>query len=217
MQDAYGYPMPTRMATRLHTLWLQAMFDPVTHPTVPEEVQPLGALLDWDRLLMLEPSPTMMDPCAGNGNILAALAEELPWLEQRGKLINNDINTEYDTHLHFDCMTEEDWIVAPQDVDVFICSPPFQLIDILLPLLVQRARICVALHVPADYISNGPAYRRMYWSYLQHEGRIAEIRGLCRVKDRPTRRCAWILVFASQELKEALWQSTVDSFTLSGE
>ena len=213
----YGYEVPVRMATRLHTLWLQAMFDPVTHPTVPEEVQPLAALLDWDRLLMLEPHPLIMDPCAGHGSILAALTEELPKLHLHAQLVNNDINTSYNTHLHFDCMAAEDWSVAPEAVDMFICSPPFQLVDLLLPLLVQKARICVALHVPADYISNGPAYRRKYWSYLQHEGRVAEIRGLCRVKDRPTRRCAWINIFASAELKEALWQSTVENFTLFGD
>jgi hypothetical protein len=102
------------MATKLHTLWLRAQLNPVNFQTEPEEVQPLGALINWERLLRYRPSPVFLDPCAGPKEaILAALSEEVPVLQKEAHLINNDINTSYPTQLHFDALNPVEWDVAP--------------------------------------------------------------------------------------------------------
>jgi hypothetical protein len=210
----FGYPVSARMASRLRTYWIRALQNPVTFATTPAEVTPLTTLLDWNQLCLLKPCPVIMDPCAGNLAIAKTLREELPLIAARGCLLNNDVDTSHPTEFHFDCIDPEQWQVVPWDVDAFVCSPPFDLIDCLWPYLVLKAKIFTALHVPGDYISNGPQWRRSFWAHLQQEGRAVEIRGLPRVKGRGTRRCSWIIVFASPEVKEMFWQAQNDCFTL---
>lgn len=203
------------MATKLHTLWLRAQLHPVAFYTEPEEVQPLGALINWERLLKHQPSPVLLDPCAGpTGAILAALAEEVPCLQTRAKLVNNDINTSYPTQLQFDALNPVEWDIAPTKIDIIIASPPFQLLDPFVGECLHRASLFTCIHCPADYVSNGPVFRRTLWSWLQQQDRTAEIRGLPRAKERNTRRCSWIIIFKSRLLKQQLWQSSIDCFTL---
>lgn len=190
------------------------MVDPLTFATTPEEVQPLSALINWERLLKLQPEPWIMDPCAAEGAILSTLKMELPAVARSAVLLSNDINTGFPTDYHFDIITPDEWNVLPQHPDLLICSPPFNLLDAILPDLVLRAKICTMCHIPGDYIHNGPAYRRKWWAHLQSQGRTAEIRGLCRVKGRGTRRCSWLCIFATASLKQALWQCRFECFTL---
>ena len=215
LEYLFGYPIPIRMATRLHTLWLRAQLEPITFPTMPEEVEPLGPLLNWDQIFKLEPSPVMIDPCAGaDGAILSALADEVPQVATKATLLNNDINTSYPTQLHFDALRPEEWAVAPTKLDIITASPPFQLLDPFLGEFVLRANLFVCMHCPSDYIANGPAYRRTFWNWYQEAGLTAELRGLPRVKGRNTRRCSWLIIFRTPELKRRIWQASVDCFTL---
>jgi hypothetical protein len=203
------------MATKLHTLWLRAQLNPVNFQTEPEEVQPLGALINWERLLKYRPSPVFLDPCAGpKGAILAALSEEVPALQKEAHMINNDINTSYPTQLHFDALNPVEWDVAPPNIDIIVTSPPFQLLDPFLGECLNRANLFTCIHCPADYVSNGPVFRRTLWSWLQQQDLTAAIRGLPRAKDRNTRRCSWIIIFKTPLLNWMLWQSTIDCFTL---
>ena len=190
------------------------MVDPLTFATTQEEVQPLSALIHWDRLLWMVPRPCIMDPCAAEGAILSTLKQELPAVRSKATLISNDINTGFSTDYHFDIVTPDEWKVLQHPPDIFVCSPPFNLLDAILPDLVLRARICTLCHIPGDYIHHGPTYRRLWWTHLQSEGRTAEIRGLCRVKGRGTRRCSWLCIFATAAWKHALWQCRHECFTL---
>ena len=206
--------MPKRLASRLHTEWLRATEDPLTFATTFEEVQPLSTLINWDAVCNIISSPVIMDPCAGEGAILSALRAEIPKVEERATTISNDINTGFKTDYHFDIINPEDWSVVLPQVDVFICSPPFNLLDAILPDLVLRATTCTICHTPGDYLQNGPSYRRKWWAYLQSQGRTAELRGLCRVKGRGTRRCSWLCIFATAQLRDTLWLSRHECFTL---
>ena len=202
------------MASRLRTLWTRALQNPITFPTTPEEVIPLTSMLDWNQLSQLAITPVVMDPCAGNMAINRTLHQELPLLAERAYLMSNDVDVTHPTEFHFDCVNPDEWTVVPYEVDVFVCSPPFDIIDCIWPYLVMQAEVFTALHVPGDYISNGPPWRRAYWSYLQQEGLAVELRGLPRVKGRGTRRCSWIIVFATTEYKQLFWQAQTDCFTL---
>jgi hypothetical protein len=215
MERLFGYPVPQRMASKLHTFWRRAQEAPITWSTTPEEILPLTYLIHWHNALRLIPGPVILDPCAGHGWILATLADELPSLAAEAVFCNNDINHNLPTHLHFDAASSEEWDhAAPDPVDIIITSCPFEITDAMLPEFVIRAKLFVALHCQSDFIQNGPSYRRSYWAWLQSQGRTAEIRGLPRAKNRNTRRCTWLLIFASAEIKESLWQGLAESCTL---
>lgn len=209
-----GYPVHPRLSSRMHTLWQQALREPITFPTTQAEVTPLSQLVDWPSLFDISPSPVLMDPCAGEGNILASLASEVPDIAIRAWLYCNDVNNAYPADFHFDCLQPEEWRAAPPELDVLVCSPPFELADIIFGDLAIRARLFAACHLPGDYVSNGPPYRRAWWAWLQSQGRTAELRGLPRVPMRGTRRCSWFMVFASSALRDRLWASQHECFTL---
>lgn len=209
-----GYPVHPRLASRMHTLWQQALREPVTFPTTPAEVSPLAQLLDWPSLFSLSPSPVLLDPCAGEGNILSSLATEVPEMTGRAILYSNDVNWSYPADFHFDCLQPAEWGQVPSELDVLVCSPPFELADPIFGDLAMRARLFTACHLPGDYVSNGPPYRRAWWAWLQSQGRTAELRGLPRVPWRGTRRCSWFIVFTSRALRDQLWLSEHECHTL---
>jgi len=213
MEWLLGYPVPSRLASRIHTYWLTALREPVTFPTLAAEVAPLASVVNWEYLLDTVQAPVLFDPCAGEGNILAALASEVPLLEARAPLYNNDVNSAYPADFHFDCLEPSEWATAPAEPDVLLCSPPFELADPIFGDLAIRAQMFAACHLPGDYISNGPSYRRAWWSWLQSQGRTAELRGLPRAPLRGTRRCSWFFVFASQAVRDSLWAPQHECFT----
>lgn len=214
MEHNLGYPVTLRSASRLHTWWRRALVEPVTFVTQPEEVQPLTRLIDWPEVFHAYPRLLIMDPCAGKRSILLAIAAELPMAVEYATFISNDINPSYDTDMHFDVMDPMQWASAPSDLDIIVSSVPWELADAILPDLVLRARLFCAFHVSSDWIANGPLWRRCWIAWLQNEGVLAEIRGLPRVKGRGTRRCTWLIIFASPEIKNMFWQPTLDCFTL---
>ena len=195
MEYLFGYPVDARIASRLHTWWLKAMFDPVTFATEPEEVQPLSVPINWDRVCGITKNPVVFDPCAGHNSIISALSEELPRLEREANLLSNDINTGhmgYATDFHFDIVDPEQWPLGPAQVDIILASVPWELADAMVPNLALRARMFGAFRLSSDWVANGPVWRRNWIAWLQNEGRLAEIRRLPRVKSRATRRCTWV-------------------------
>ena len=188
----YGYPVPQKHAIRLRTYWLRALNNPVTFATSPEEVRPLSVLINWRKLLRLCPQPVMLDPCAGEGTVLRTIKEEVPGLKNAA-LYNNDVSSSHCTELTFDCVTPDEWAVAPSKIDIIMSSPPWNIADCMFPDFVSRSRLFTAMHNSGDWIASGPIFRRLYWAWLVSQNRAVEIRGLLRVKNRPTRRCTCIL------------------------
>ena len=135
MEYLFGYQVDARIASRLHSWWLKAMFDPVTFATEPEEVQPLSVLINWDRVCGMTKNPVVFDPCAGHNSIISALSDELPRLAREANLLSNDIipitnynllsndiNTGYATDFHFDIVDPEQWPLGPAQVDIILAS-----------------------------------------------------------------------------------------------
>jgi hypothetical protein len=217
LNDLFGYTVPIKRSSRLRTYWLRALENPVTFSTSAEELDPLTVLINWSRVKRIRPHPVLLDPCAGTWNIMRYLAEMVPELKH-AELHNNDINPDMPADLCFDCVSPYGWYQAPERVDIFVTSLPFETIDVIAPDLVSRATLFTALHIPGDWVTNGPKYRRLWHSWLSlEENRVCEIRGLERVKGRSTRRCSWLIIFSTRDIKEALWQATTDCFTLFGD
>jgi hypothetical protein len=214
LQDSFGDHVEPKFASRLRTLWSRAAANPSTFATTHAEVACMLHLINWRKLLSRRRQLVVMDPCCGEGSIVAAFQHELPHVAARSQLLTNDVNPELPAHTHLDVVLADSWAELPSAVDVFVTSPPFEIIDCILPPLLERARVLVALHVPGDYISNGPAYRRSWWSKLQKQQRAVEVRGLPRAKGRPTRRCSWLLIFSTPALRHLLWQGAADCVTL---
>ena len=178
------------------------------YPTVAQETACLADTIAWDRLQPL-PDLVLLDPCSGTHGLTRSLYTCLPSLQLQ--IITNDIHPYHDATYHMDATDPTIWQHLPT-VDIIACSPPFEILDITLPEFIQRARIVTILHVPGDYLSNGPSYRRKLWRH-----RTAIIEGLPRVAQRPMRRCIWLLVFSSARCKHFLWRPSTSRVLLTTE
>jgi hypothetical protein len=85
---------------------------------------------------------------------------------------------------------------------VFITSPPFDLLDIAAPLLTEFAHVVSCIHVPGHWISNPRVARQLWLSQLAAQDRLHIIMGLPRGPSN--RKCAWVLIFSSAQMKKQL-------------
>jgi hypothetical protein len=203
LSSLYPHPIPAGQLSKLYNRWARMCARPVCYPTLEEEVYCLLDTIKWEKLPQRGELATLLDPCAGTGCLLAELWARLQHLRLR--FIGNDLHPAFDATYHLDATLPSSWEVMPRP-DAIVSSPPYELLDILFPEFIWRARVVAMLHVPGDYISNGPQHRRMLWAHLEREGLTATIEGLPRVAGRPMRRCAWLIIFKSAQLKERLWR-----------
>lgn len=209
MDSLYPQTVPSSQLSRLYNKWKKLSQRPICFPTLPEEVYSLVDSIDWQRLVEYGYG-RLFDPCCGTSSLLDTMAQELPHLPL--SFTSNDINMDFSASYHMDATLNSSWDRTPT-MDVVCSSPPFELLDIILPLCIQHATVATALHVPGDFISNGPQYRRQLWQELEEQGRTVTIEGLPRVNGRPMRRCIWIIIFTSKQWKTALWMHKGDRFT----
>jgi hypothetical protein len=202
MEDSYPEALPAGQLSRLYNRWKRLCAQPICYPTLPEEVYCLLDAIKWGNLPW-GGRLTLLDPCAGTASITQTLHQELG--TRRLRYLTNDIHPAYQTDYHLDATLPSSWEHLPA-AEIVCCSPPYELLDILMPEFIKRTKIVAMLHVPGDYISNGPQYRRQLWQRLERQGRTATIEGLPRVAGRPMRRCAWILLFRSAMWKRLLWK-----------
>jgi len=131
-----------------------------------------------DLLLLIVPHPVLMDPCAGEGAIFNTLKQQLSTGYDVGSFVTNDICTAYVTDYHFDAVDPEAWACMPYHIDVIVCSPPFEIIDVWVPDLVLRASTLVMYMPLVTGLVMEQHTERCWWSYLQSQGsRTAELRG----------------------------------------
>lgn len=211
LEQLYPRPPPPNQLSRLYNRWRKLCTRPVCYPTMAEEVHCVMQALRWHRLPSQPPS-VVLDPCAGTCALVNELASWLTHLPLQ--FTSNDIHVGYPTTHHLDATLPSCWERLPQP-DLIVSSPPFELLDIMLPEFVARARIATILHVPGDYLSNGPQHRRQLWRYLEGQRCTAMVEGLPRVHGRPMRRCAWLFVFSSPEWKDLLWRPPGDRWMLT--
>lgn len=124
--------------------------------------------------------------------------------------VTNDISTSHETGFHFDALNPAQWpFELIGRIDAFVCSPPFEMLDLVLPDLLARAKKMLILHVPGDFLSNAPEYRRAFIGRL--EKRVLVVAGLPKSN---TRRCIWVVIVKNKRLWTSVLKTSASPIPL---
>jgi len=156
-------------------------------PTDPAEVQPLLAAVDFSGC------STLYDPYAGGGTIATAFAAAGFRVQQ------NDLNPYWEQPTAADALQPQHYQFGPQAI---VTSPPFELLDLAVPLAAAQAGAVACLHVPGHWVSNPRVARQQWLQQLAAEGRLHIILGLPRGPSH--RRCAWVVVFRHASIRATM-------------
>ena len=89
-----------------------------------------------------------------------------------------------------------------------MCSPWFDCLDLVVPLMVGAAAKVVCVHVSYSFYATMPRARAVLLKQWMDAGRVVVIGNLPRVGRQ--RQCAWICVFASQRVREQMVRRDVN-------
>jgi transposase InsO family protein len=177
----------TRLCTALSTASLPLA------PTATDEVTPLLSQVDFSAVRVV------VEPWCGTGGVTARLQE-------CGVMIHtNDRDPQREAQTHLDALqpgTWRQWQVEWGCIDAVVTSPWFTLLDLALPLAMAYAEMVVCCHVPGHFLTDAHPARAAWLARLHRQGRMHVVMGLPR--GVMGRRCLWLLIFASRELKAAM-------------
>ena len=160
--------------------------------TTPGEVQALLRVID------ISLTPNVLDPWSGTGGVTENLRAA------GVHVTSNDINTQHVADTHEDALQPAFYRrrLREGSVDAIVTSPWFAMLDLALPLAVMAASTMVCAHVPGHYITDATEPRNTWLRKLKASGRLHFVWGL--PKGPMGRRCAWMIVFASAQLRNKL-------------
>ena len=165
---------PAATVTKMHQ-WLENVRQGVANrpeqlpgwvATVREEVSPLLQVVD------LHGCGEILDPFSGWGAIKQCLREE-GW-----EVKQNDLNPIWQAELQEDAAQPS--FYRKHCVDAVITSPPFALLDLVVPLLAAAVRVVACVHVPGLWVTSAPAARQAWLTSLAAAGRLHLVVGLPR-------------------------------------
>lgn len=175
---------------------------PVTLPTMSSEVDCLLHALKPSRI---GDHLVVLDPFCGTCSITNTVIDRLGL--SRSSVITRDIKN------GFDALNPCSWNKEAQydkSATCIITSPPWELMDYVVPDLVRRAAI-VAVHVASDYAVNYTAHRQQFISGMEAKGLVTRVTGLPKVDKR--RRAMWLVMFKSTTVKSLCWTGIGDNYT----
>ena len=160
-----------------------------------EEIMPLLDILDFTQLGQI------VDPWSGTGTVCKSLATK------NISVITNDIDESCKADTHLDALHPSYYTLAMRTVglDAIITSPWFAMLDLAVPLAANAVNSVACVHVPGHYVTDAPQRRADYMVRLMQAGRLLIIFNL--PKGPLGRRCAWLVIFATAAMKEALTKS----------
>ena len=171
--------------------------------TYDSEVEVLLEAVDFSSVA------SVLDPFSGAGTVAGVIGRHM-----KVPVITNDIHSVWDR-----VMFKEDALqpgfYRRHPATAIITSPWFAILDFAVALAVLHVPV-VAMHVPGHWLTSAPLPRQHYLRSLQAQGRLHLIMGLPR--SPMGHRCMWLLVFATQQLKEQMVRPShmqQGAFTLS--
>jgi len=96
----------------------------------------------------------ILEPCAGEKAIANVLKQNFPDIV----LETNDINTDLDVNLHYDC---RELLSLPQHYDWIITNPPFNQAHEIIPLAYEKATQGIVMLLRLSYLE--PCSNRKEW------------------------------------------------------
>jgi hypothetical protein len=121
---------------------------------------------------------------------------------------SNDICNEEPSDFHVDVVRPSNWLKLPIEIDVIMSSGPFEIYDCMALDFIRRSKVACILHTPADWLANGPLWRRQAFARFQDAGLMVQLAGLPR--SSYGRRCIFIIVFKSLYWRNELWRPGSD-------
>jgi hypothetical protein len=156
-------------------------------PTLQQEVQVLLNALDFSAC------SSFHDPFAGSGAIATTFAKAGYQVTQ------NDLNPLWSCATAADALQPGYYLIPHQ---VIITSPPFDVLDIAVPLAAMYAGVAACIHVPGHWVTNPRVPRQLWLQHLYDQGRVHTIMGLPRGPMH--KRCVWLVIFRSAVKRQAL-------------
>ncbi|XRB24544.1 hypothetical protein RI054_39g144000 [Pseudoscourfieldia marina] len=166
-----------RSVTNLHKAMLM-MQQPRSLPcavTAPGALEQLTEHVDMDEVEWI------LDPFAGT----KAVAEHF---KGRGvRVISNDLNPAHGAELAMNACQPAFWQhMAKQGLEAVVCSPWFDCLDLVVPLMVGAAAKVVCVHVSYSFYATMPRARAVLLKQWMDAGRVVVIGNLPRVGRQPT-------------------------------
>lgn len=159
--------------------------------TVPGALEQL-----WEHVA-LDKFEWVLDPFAGTKAVASYLSG------QEVRVVSNDLNPGHGAELCMNACQPVFWQrMAKQGVEAVVCSPWFDCLDLVVPLMVKATAKVVCVHVSYSYYATMPRARASMLKQWMDEGRVAVISNLPRVGRQ--RQCAWLCIFASVAIRKQL-------------
>jgi hypothetical protein len=168
-------------------------------PTDPAEVACLLNAVDFSGMSEL------FDPFAGSGGIAAAFAKAGYTVRQ------NDYDPFWQHPTRVDALQPANY--GSIVYQAIITSPPFEVLDVAVPLVASKAAVVACVHVPGHWLSCPTAPRQRWLEALAAADRLHILLGLPR--GAAGRTCAWTLIFASPTFKQQLLNNAATPFAMS--
>ena len=152
-----------------------------------------------------------LDPFAGCAEIGQAFQQELGVL-----LYSNELNVGFNhSGICFSCDAYDGMLYHAVAPEVIVCAPPVDQLDLAVPALPWMASVLVCMFVPVSWVASAPSYRRRWLRKLAAEGRLHILMG---VSGASSDACsAWVLVFASELVKQQMLRCGEDCSPLLAE
>ena len=158
-------------------------------PTAKAELEPLARSVDFSGC------HSFSDPFAGAGSISAFFSS------MGFTVFQNDLDQCWPrVQSHADAWQPAFYHANP--AQVIVTSPPFGVLDVAAPLLAIAASAVACIHVPGHYITSATKPRQQWLHELCKQGRLHILVGLER--GPMGRKCAFLLVFATADIKKQM-------------
>ena len=140
-----------------------------------------------------------IDPFAGLNCISETLGEKLQF-----EIQNNDINTMMSSatgSTHLDSLSIATCKQWTKEYKYCITSPPFEFLDIAIPLLASTFEFCL-FHIPPHYIFDANDARHVWLAALSQEKRCIVLNITYARNEKYGRHCSWIAIAKSKSIME---------------
>jgi hypothetical protein len=165
-------------------------FNPQFIPTEKAETLALLSCLNIDYFK----DKKGLDPFCGSGSIATVFGDN-GIINVRG----NDINPMLKECHQENALTVEPFKRWSKTYDFAVCSPPFDMLDVALPLLARSFPVSL-VHVPPWYITNTPDSRHKWLSALAQEGLCVGLNNTYHRNTQLNRYCMWLVLVRDSEL-----------------
>jgi hypothetical protein len=135
-----------------------------------------------------------LDPFCGNGTIARVFGEN-----GITNISGNDINPMLKDIHQENALTVEPYKNWKTQYDFTVCSPPFDMLDIAVPLLARTFEVSF-IHVPPWYVTNAPTARHRWLLALAQEGLCVCLNNTNYRNKQLGRFCMWILIVRDPNL-----------------